>query len=209
MKRARLLLSMAALFAITLSLAPSGRLRSVTAQGASQETTPVYTTPDGFLLGSPVPGAYARLLRNESGITTNVNTFVTAPGAYTVWWVVFNHPQACTTYLCTYDEPDLVIGATGHPVSASGVANLSARLSVGGPYNNEIIYEGPDGKLTNPKGALITLVIRYHGTELTGGGSKQFRRFLAGCPDGGPPCEDAQLVVFPGDCSGACLVPFP
>jgi hypothetical protein len=209
MKKARLFLSAAALLAIALSLTSPFGARSAVASEASQTTVPVYTTPDGFLLGDPVPGANATLLRNKNGITTNVNTFVTAPGAYTVWWVVFNHPQACQTYLCTYDEPDFVTGATGHPVSPSEIASLSARLNVGGPYNNEILYEGPDPGLTNPSGALILLVIRYHGTELAGGGSKQFRRFLAGCPEDGAPCQDVQLAVFPGDCSGLCLVPFP
>jgi hypothetical protein len=198
-----------ALLATLLSFAPSGDVRSVAAQGATHETIPVYTTPDGFLLGDPIPGAYASLHRNGNGMTTNIHTFVTDPGAYTLWWVVFNHPQACQTYLCTYDEPDLITAATGHPVGSAEIASFTGRLNVGGPYNNEILYEGPDPGLTNPSGSLITLVIRYHGTELTRGGSKQFRRFLAGCPDDGAPCEDVQLIIFPGDCSGACLVPFP
>lgn len=206
MRNLKMVILAAALCALTLSLTTSTR---VTAESADRETVPVYTTPDGFLLGAPVPGANASLVRGSNGITTNVHTFVTAPGAYTLWWVVFNHPQNCQTYLCTFDEPDFVIGATGHPVNGAEISNLSARLNVGGPYNNEILYEGPDPGLTNPDGALITLVIRYHGTDLESGGSKQFRRFLAGCPDDGAPCEDVQLVVFPGDCSALCLVPFP
>ncbi|PWT89676.1 MAG: hypothetical protein C5B55_10960 [Blastocatellia bacterium] len=183
--------------------------RSTSANSAAHETTAVYYTPDGFLLGAPVLGASADFNRSRNGISTNVHTYVTQPGAYTLWWVVFNRPENCQTYLCTFDEPDLVIRATGHPVSQSDVANLSARLNVGGPYNNEIIYAGPDPTLSNPEGALITLVLRYHGTDLEPGGSKHFRTFLAGCPEDGAPCEDVQLVVSQGDCSGACLIPFP
>jgi hypothetical protein len=206
MTRLRVLLLTAMLLAIALGLSTSFLPQRAAAQGASRSTVPVYTTPDGFILGDVVEGAEAELVRNRTGLTTNVHTF-TGPGAYTLWWVVFNHPENCETYICTYDEPDLVIGATGHPVSSSQLANLSARLGVKGPYNNFILYEGPDPTLSNPAGALITLVIRYHGPDLASGGSKGFRSYFAGCPDGGAPCEDRQLVVFPGDCSGLCLVP--
>jgi hypothetical protein len=206
MTRVRLLLLTAMLLAIALSVSSSSMQQRVAAQAASNTTVPVYTTPDGFILADVIDGAEARLVRNSAGLTTNVHTFA-SPGAYTMWWVVFNHPQDCQTYICTYDEPDLVIGATGHPVSASELANFSARLGVNGPYNNFILYEGPDPTLSNPAGALITLVIRYHGSELASGGSDEFRNYFAGCPDGGAPCQDQQLVVFPGDCSGLCLVP--
>jgi hypothetical protein len=206
MTRVRLLLLTAMLLATALTLSSSFLPQRVIAQGASSSTVPVYTTPDGFILGDVIDGAEARLVRNPAGLTTNVHTFA-GSGAYTLWWVVFNHPENCQTYLCTYDEPDLVIGATGHPVSGSELANFSGRLGVNGPYNNFILYEGPDPTLSNPAGALITLVIRYHGPELASGGSDEFRSYFAGCPDGGAPCQDKQLVVFPGDCSGQCSVP--
>jgi|SRR5215510_4794339 len=196
------------LFAIALTSTSGFTTRSVAAQGATHETTQVYTTPDGFLLGDVVPGSDATLLRNRNGLTTNVHTLVDAPGAYTVWWVLFNHPSSCTTYLCTFDEPDLVVNATGHLVPAVGNANFSGRLIPGGPYSGEVIYEGPEPELTNPAGALITLVIRYHGPAIPGMVPQQLTTFLGGCPDDGPPCEDKQLVVFAGpECTGACATP--
>jgi len=207
MRRQRLLVSVA-LFTVAMSLTSPVSTRSVVAAGASQETQPVYTTPDGFLLGDAVPGAYAKLVRNKNGITTNVHTSLTGDGVYTIWWVIFNHPEACTTFLCTFDEPDLVVNATGKIVSG-GPANFGAWVGPGGPYSGEIIYEGPDASLTNPEGALITLVLRYHGPAIQGQIPEQLTTFLGGCPNGGAPCVDEQLVVFPGDCSGACLVPFP
>ncbi|HEV8370738.1 MAG TPA: hypothetical protein VGQ39_22500 [Pyrinomonadaceae bacterium] len=206
MKRRLLLLSTTLLVAVVLAQVS---VPSVVAESATTETQPVYTTPDGFLLGDVVPNAYAKLVRNQNGITTNVHTSLEGSGAYTVWWVVFNHPENCTTYLCTFDEPDIVVNATGHIVPSGGPANLSAWLGIGGPYSGEIIYEGPDGSLTNPDGALITLVVRFHGPALPGQIPEQLTTFLGGCPNGGAPCVDEQLVVFPGDCSGACLVPFP
>lgn len=209
MRKQLLAFSGAALFAIALSFAPQLGVRSVAAQGATHETQPVYTTPDGFLLGDLVPGASATLLRNRNGLTTNVNTFVTGTGAYTMWWVLFNHPASCMTYLCTFDEPDLVVNATGHIVSSAGVANFSGRLIPGGPYSGQVLYVGPEPTLTNPSGALIVLVVRYHGPAIPGIIPQQLTYFEGGCPGGGAPCRDEQLVVFPGECSGLCLVPLP
>ena len=207
MRKQLLQLLLISLIAVALSTLPPAGLQNVAAQGAARETQPVYTTPDGFLLGSPVPGASANLVRGPNGITTNVHSAVAAPGAYTVWWVVFNHPASCTTYLCTFDEPDLVSHAAGHIVSQVGNANLSGSLRVGGPLG-EVIYAGPDPGLTNPEGALITLVIRYHGPALAGIIPQQISTFLGGCPPGGNlSCQDVQLVVFPGDCTGTCADP--
>jgi hypothetical protein len=147
-------------------------------------------------------------MRNSNGITTNVNTAVAEPGVYTVWWVVFNHPATCSTYLCTFDEPDLVSHAAGHIVADRGNANLAGSLRVGGPLG-EVIYEGPEPELTNPEGALITLVIRYHGLAIPGAIPQQRSTFLGGCPLGGSlSCQDVQLVVFPGnECTGTCADP--
>ena len=196
----------AAVIAAALGLTPPAGLRAA-AKGTIHETQPVLTTPDGFLLGSQVPGAYASLVRNKTGVTTNVHTMVAAPGAYTVWWVIFNHPASCATYLCTYDEPDLVSHAVGRVVLPGEGGNLSASLRVGGPLG-EVLYEGQDPGLANPKGALVLLVIRYHGLALPGQLSQQLKTYLGGCPDGGPPCQDVQLVVFRGnECTGACADP--
>ena len=113
MRRQLLLLPISGLFLFALAFTSQLSVQSVIAAGASTETQPVYTTHDGFLLGSVVPGAYARLVRNRNGLTTNVHTLVEGSGVYTVWWVVFNHPEDCATYLCTFDEPDIVVNATG------------------------------------------------------------------------------------------------
>lgn len=206
--RRRLLTTLtAAVFATALCLTPPDGSGRATAQGAARDTQPVYTTPDGFLLGSAVPGAYADLLRNKTGITTSVHTDVPAPGVYTVWWVIFNHPSSCATYLCTFDEPDLVSNAAGRVILPGEAGNLSASLRVAGPLK-EVLYEGQDPGLTNPQGALVLLVIRYHGQALPGQLSQQFQHYLGGCPDGGPPCQDVQLAVFPGEeCVGVCADP--
>jgi hypothetical protein len=214
MRRQLLLLSVVLLFALALSFTSPVGIQRVGAAGAARETQPVYTTPDGFLLGPAVPAAYATLVRNKNGLTTNVHTSViSGPGAYTVWWVIFNDPASCAFYLCTFDEPDLVVNATGKIVPAGGAANFGAWVGPGGPYSGEIIFGDPQPGLTNPSGALIVLVVRYHGPAIPGQIPEQLTTFFGGgCgfdamgnPTG--PCVDEQLVVFPGDCSGDCLDP--
>lgn len=203
-----LLLPTGFLLLIAFGLTSQVTVQRVGAAGATHETQSVHTTPDGFLLGPAVPGAYARLVRNKNGLTTNVHTSVmSGPGAYTVWWVIFNDPESCEFYLCTFDEPDLVVNATGKIVPSGGFANFSAWLGHGGPYSGEIIFGEAEPGLTNPEGALITLVVRYHGPAIPGMIPEQLTTFLGGCPGGGAPCVDEQLVVFPGDCSGDCLDP--
>jgi len=204
-----LTVALAALFSIAFSFTPQGGVRSAAAQGATHEVETVYTTPDGFLLGDPVPGAYATLMRNKNGLTTNVHTSVTSgPGPYTLWWIIFNDPASCVFYLCTFDEPDLAVNATGKFISPRGVANFGAWLGSGGPYSGEVVFGNPNNGLTNPEGALITLVVRYHGPAIPGIIPQQLTYHSADfCPGGGSPCVDEQIVVFPGECSGLCLDP--
>jgi hypothetical protein len=209
MRRILTSITVAVLLVVMFGVTPQRGVRAASGQGAARENQPVYTTPNGFLLGPPVPGAYADLVRNKTGLTASVHTSVTDRGAYTLWWVIFNHPESCVTYLCTYDAPDLLVSASGHIVSALDGANLSAHLTAGGPYSGEVLYVGADPGLTNPRGALITLVLRYHGPAQPGEIPQQFSTYLGGCPeDGGLPCQDIQLAVFPGDCAGACSTPF-
>src|SRR5262245_7092938 len=211
MKNLLIVFSLMVLASAILCLAPLTALRTAkaSAAGSSVETQPVYTTPDGFLLGPAVPNAYGRLVRNWNGITTNVHTTVSSGGGvYSLWWVIFNNPSACATYLCTFDDPDIVVNATAHIVP-NGNGNLSAHLNPGGPYSGDILYVSPNGTgtLTNPEGALVLLVLRYHGPANPDTLPDQFVHYLGGCPDG-TGCIDEQLAVFPGDeCTGNCADP--
>jgi|GEM_PF-1236667 len=203
--RKLLAVAAAALFLGAFGFTPQGGVRSASAQGATHETETVYTTPDGFLLGDPVPGAYATLVRNRNGLTTSVHTLVASgPGPYTLWWIIFNDPAACVTYLCTFDLPDLAVNAAGKIVPPGGVANFTGRLSPGGPYSGEVVIGDPDIGLTNPAGALVTLVIRYHGPAIPGMIAQQLTYHSGDfCPTAGFPCIDEQIVVFPGECGSS------
>jgi hypothetical protein len=201
-----MLLASAILGTTPVAALPTARAASV---NSSIDVQPVHTTPDGFLLGPAVPNAYARLVRTSNGITTNVHTTVSSGGGvYSLWWVIFNNPSARVTYICTFDDPDIVVNATAHIVP-DGVGNLSASLRPGGPYSGEVLYVSPNGTgtLTNPEGALVLLVLRYHGPADPSTLPDQFVHYLGGCPDGSA-CTDEQLAVFPGDeCTGNCADP--
>src|SRR6266705_1613905 len=198
-------LEVVALFAIAFGFTPQTSVRSAAATDATQQTVPVYYLgPDEFSIVGTVPDAYATLVRNKKSITANVHSSVSDAGAYTLWWVIFNHPENCTdpadTYPCEYDFPDIVLNATGN-VSSGAALNLSANLSIGGPYSDEascpgILGDCPGTGLTNPAGAVVQMVIRYHGPAIPGKIPQQLSTFLGGCPDGGAPCEDPQIVVF-------------
>jgi len=206
MRKLLLSLSGVTLLAIVFSFSPQTGTTKVAAAGATQQTVPVYYLgPDEFSIVGTVPDAYAKSVRNRNGISVSVHTSVTDAGAYTLWWVIFNHPENCTdradTYPCEYDLPDIVSNATGG-LSSGSTLTLSASVGVGRPYYGEVICPGilsgdcPGTGLTNPSGAVVQLVIRYHGPAIPGMIPEQLSTFLGGCPDGGPPCEDPQIVVF-------------
>jgi hypothetical protein len=175
------------------------------AEGATCSEAPVQYIADGTL----VPGALARLNRNDNSITVNVQTSGLRPGAYTLWWFVYNNRQFCVTTPCAddlffniFDVPAVqasILHASGKMVGRSGVGNFSASLSVGGP-TGEILF-GPG--LLNSRSAEIFLVLRYHGPVQPGSVPDQLSTFLGGgcgfdeddIPTG--PCEDVQFVSFP------------
>ena len=180
----------------TLESDPSVGAGSTSAHGASSTTTDVLDNTF-----TPIPGAYARLTRNNNNITVNIHTLNLPPGAYSVWWVIWNHPENCLTD-CLSDPDDVdnslgtgetFVNATGHVLGRGAAANFSASLSVGGPYSGEYFF-GPG--LTNPGGVLVLLVVRYHGPAIPGMIPQQTAYFEGGCPGGLAPCEDMQFVVF-------------
>jgi hypothetical protein len=124
-----------------------------------------------------------------------------------LWWIIYNNPGSCTTYLCTFDLPDLAVNATARIVPR-GAASLNAHLSPGGPYSGEVVLGDPAVGLTNIDGALVFLIVRYHGPATPGIIQDQLTQYAGGCPGAGAPCVDEQIIIFPGDCSGACAVPF-
>jgi hypothetical protein len=118
-----------------------------------------------------VTGA-SKLTRTDKGVSIEVDTTGLAPGAYTFWWIVFNHPEECVfgPGFCGFDPSDFDVGgpagfgfirASGHIVDESGEATVGANLKQG-----EMLYDNnlnPTVTLEDPRTAEIQLIVRYHG----------------------------------------------
>jgi hypothetical protein len=190
MRKQLFALSLVGLMVFAFSLSLTTRA----AEGAT--ITPGFVVNDAD--GSDVTcGATAKLVRTDTSMTAIVKTCGLVPGAYSLWWVIFNEPEL-------EGPPDIIVNATGKIVGPSGEGNFAASISVGGPYG-EIGCPGVIGDmlgipcsgdgLLNPRGALAVLVIRYHGPAIPGMNSEQFSTFMGGCP-GGVGCVDMQDAVF-------------
>ncbi len=130
----------------------------------------------------PVLGA-STLMRYDDAVDMTISTTGLEPGhAYSVWWVIFNNPDACSDECDGDDFPEgmpgaktgleppdpaveaSVLWATGLIVSSEGAADFRARLEIGNPPG--AVDFGPG--LVDPMNAEIHLPIRSHGRALMG-----------------------------------------
>ncbi len=173
----------------------------------------------------PIPHTAATLRRYDSGLSMTIVTAVpvdavTQKSAYTVWWVVFNHPENCTNpvsdssgVISACSAADLTnpavqaagLWATGILVEATfvengvskGVLNVSGQLGVGAdgvPLPGSSLTPGI---LSNVKGAEVHLVVRNHGAL---DGTNDFLEFTSGEMGGDPnlpgQARNIQFAVF-------------
>lgn len=125
----------------------------------------------------PGPNSYATLERGQNHLGFRVYTTGLPPGAYTVWWIIFNDPASCNEPnaaggRCAGTEEVLdlflpstgVVWATGGIVRSDGVGYFSDRLMVG-EQRDETVILGSDlsSPLQNTRGAEVHLAIKYHG----------------------------------------------
>lgn len=124
----------------------------------------------------PGSNSFAKMQRTNGYLRFFLHTTGLPPGAYTVWWVIFNKPLTCAEPnaaggLCGGIGPDdlflpstSVVWATGGIVRADGVGNFNDRLRVG-EMRDETIILGSDlsSPLQYPLAAEVHLVIKYHG----------------------------------------------
>lgn len=120
------------------------------------------------------------LQRSRRGVQARISAGGLDPNsAYTVWWVVFNNPQACATAPCAgADLRDPEVGganfyATGFITGDDGTANVAARLDAGRLAEGvEFIDFGtgarPWLKPGNGLRAEIHVVLRGHGPLMPG-----------------------------------------
>lgn len=199
------------------SLAIIALLLTSFAFGSSAQAAEQHSTTKVSMLsdGSAVQGAWSKLQRNDSSVSTTLHTSKLPSGhAVTMWWLVFNHPEHCTngsgTARCGDDDllmrggdqkvEGTVLRAAGHVIGGSGVGNYGAKLSVG-DTSGVLMSAGPG--LTNPQGAEIHLVVRTHGPAIPKLIDEQLSTFGGGCnnvpPGTGTPgpntCKNLQIAV--------------
>lgn len=166
----------------------------------------------------PADGSHATLRRGYDYIQFNLHTTGLPPGAYTIWYVIFNDPNACSDE-CGEDDLFLpktaIVWATGGMIHESGIGNFRDKLYVGErrePGSQEaMLGEGLDYPLYDPKGAEVHLIVKYHGPASDDPDVlyEQLNTVLGSCGENegansvdlGPPfgiqCFDPQAVIFP------------
>jgi hypothetical protein len=167
-----------------------------------------------FATGMEVPGASSQLVRTNKGISMSLRTNgLPAGDAVTVWWVIFNNPDACTTgeggFRC--GEGDLF-----NPAVEASVQNAGGHVVGNGRYAvGSYLSEGDTSGcalaafdllctgLIDASVADVHLVVRSHGPALPAFLPDQFKSFGGACGNepeelggGGPnTCEDLQFAV--------------
>jgi hypothetical protein len=130
---------------------------------------------------------YSTLKRDERGVQFWLRTSeITPRHAVTIWWVVFNNPEACAANPC--DEPDLfnpaveadVLYAAGSIVNANGESAFAGRLQEGRTHGSIAdVFGLPAASGLHDAGkAEVHLVVRSHG-EYTS--SSQLTTYGGGC----------------------------
>ncbi len=185
--------------------------------GVTTETT-VFTVPTGT--EPPAPAGEATLVRGEHDIQARVAAEDLEPGVYTLWWILFNQPEACLFpgECGPWDltNPAVVsdLGyAGGVVVGENGTAHITARLAEG-----EDIVGFPDALpgiqsntgLEDAMGTEVHLVVHAHGPVVPGLVGEQLNSFAGGCdhpfgdeygtpgPNPTTECMDVRFAVFRG-----------
>jgi hypothetical protein len=168
---------------------------AMASDGPSTTTSPVYAFAD-----PDTPVGTSSLKRTSDSVTMKFRTDELASReAVTIWWVVFNRPEGCSTP-CGDDDifvdgdptgelnqaqieaADIVVAyATGKVSSRSGHATFTARLSeYEAPGTREIVF-GDDVTLKDASSAEVHLVARSHGPAVHDIVDEQIGSFAGGC----------------------------
>ena len=177
---------------------------------------PLNPTPGSI---DPATGAI-RLNRARNELRASVLvTDLNSNSAFTIWAVIFNNPEACTTNPAgpvRCGMPDLV--AVPNPARASafnvgafvtgavvGTANVSIQIRSGAPPDGAFVLFGEGGLNDNGVrpglhegngfGAEVHLIIRTHGTIIPSAITAQLSMLNGGCPPN--TCANVDSATFP------------
>ena len=161
----------------------------------------------------------ATLFRTRRGVVANINVEDLNYGVYTLWWVIWNNPEACGTDGCTdadfgRPEVDVDIGyAGGGFVGRRGKLRRTVWLFEGQSLNGfptELGLTSGSG-LMDAQDSEVHIVVRDHGEPIWGLIRDMRSTFQGGCTyDDLPPsvpevygtpgpntCVDVAFAVFP------------
>ena len=163
------------------------------------------TTSDVVWMSNATKAGTSTLTRTGSGIALDLHTTgLQAGNAVTIWWMVFNHPQACISGASTEtpDDPrcgmaDInnsaaglsVLYAAGHVIDQGGAADFGAYLQEG---DTDRALPGMALGLLDAAAADVHLVVRDHGPAKPGMIVEQIHTFDDFC---NPTCTDLQMSV--------------
>jgi hypothetical protein len=170
---------------------------TVFAAPAAKDTVDVIDFNTGVSIDSGV--AVSDLVRTKHGVSMTIDTSGLEPGAYTNWFVIFNHPENCGGVPCGEGDLDpsnangvgsSALFATGNVVDSSGLGGFGAHLSEG---NTSGALFGPG--LLDARAAEVHLVVRYHGPVIPALMPGQIHSVGGGCGPGLFACKDVQAAV--------------
>lgn len=173
---------------------------------AAKDSVPVFDFQDhGVAVMNPQNRGTSDLVRTVDGISMNIDTTDLPVGANSVWWVIFNDPSKCSDGECGENDVlpppgnvaagvSVLWAGSGAIVGPDRMAHFSSSLGLGEDSAPGELLWGP--ALTNPMGAEVHLIVRYHGpaawedpVALTG----QLSTFGGSCDDFA--CYDAQAAI--------------
>ena len=165
---------------------------------AAVSTSAVFTLADG----AEIADASSKLTRDDDSVAVRVDTSHLDPAAYTLWWVVFNHPEFCSGPCDGADLFDPAVQAAamyadGMVVEDDGIGHFMAHLEEGvtdGVPEELAGLPGADHGLMDARKAEVQLVIHSHGTASDDPDVRheQISTFNGGC---NPECFDVQAAV--------------
>jgi len=171
-KKFKLVIITLALVGLLAGLTAFGSV-SARSSGIISDTVPVMDLNDHGEVGimNPQERGTSDLSRSADDISMNVQTTNLPVGTFTLWWAIFNNPSECDGE-CHHlmdtgrggapnPAQGSVLWGTSGIVGPDRVAHFSAHLGVGLENAPGSVLRGP--ALTNPMGAEVHWIIRYHG----------------------------------------------
>ena len=206
MKRTLSIFSITALAVIMIA----GAVGAGTQQTSSTDMESVKRFSDGS-----DTGGQSTLTRTEDMVHVTVEARLRAGNAYTLWWVVFNDPSACSAPGCGEDDifnedgslneagiraAGIAIGhATGNLARADRTTEFGGRLMRNDASGaHQIVFPaglGSENVLMTASGldVEVHVVVQNHGKARKGLRLlRQLTRFQKGC---NPNCKDVQFAV--------------